>query len=262
MAEADGLPLCDQICSSFGNGTQQGGIGIGCLSAVRVMLPDHVIGQRAQRNILLARGKVFEMTETDEAGGKARDHGGSFHLFAVDRIARTGQAQRARCGDAERLHGLGRDEFADRRAQYGTAVPHAGIGRQAAALELDFLQRAIRGGQGAQRQGAAIAQLPGPHSKLVAAVDAGPGPRTLRQGIAGKQLERIFLGQPGFVQTEVVGGGRAMRNPVRACQRHRVEKGDKGFAQGTQAGLPVRMRRGRGRLLGHGPIVRERPSPW
>jgi hypothetical protein len=85
-----------------------------------------------------------------------------------------------------RVHGFAAKEFTDAGAQHGATIAHAGVGRQAAALELQL--RALRPSaviNFAEQQGASVAQLPGPVAELVTAVDAGQGRATGQGQIAG-----------------------------------------------------------------------------
>ena len=66
-----------------------------------------------------------------------------------------GDAQRARCRDAEAVHRLRAKELADRRAQHRAAVAHARVGRATAALELKLLGT-IGGERFTQEDGAAV----------------------------------------------------------------------------------------------------------
>ena len=70
------------------------------------------------------------------------------------------------------MHGFAGQVFADGGTQHGAAIATTRIGRAPRAFQLQLLPAARRVDL-PERQGAAIAQLPRPVAKLVAAVGAG-----------------------------------------------------------------------------------------
>ena len=194
---------------------------------------DHEIGQRLQFGDLPARREVLEVAETDETGRHTRDHGGGLHRLAVDRGIRADDAQRPAGRDAQAMHRFAAQELADARSQHRAPVAHAGVGRLAAALELQFPSFAIGVDDLAEQDCAPIAQLPGPVAELVAAVDAGQR-RAAGQGqVAGKDLERGLRPHPVVRQPEAPRHGVAAADPVGRRQR-----------LGCQAGVVRRAQRG------------------
>ncbi len=227
---------------------QQGRIGVAvqgialgilagpALAAIGVVAVDHIVGQGAQLGLHVAGGKVLEMAKADEAGRGPRDHGCGFHGLAVHRGGRGGQAQRARGGNAQGVHGFAAQELADGGAQHGPAIAAARIRGAACALEL---QLPARGGL-AQVQGTAIAQLPGPHAELVAAVDAGIGLAAGQHGVAAEGLQGRLGRHEARGQADQLRHLFAVRHPGGGGQRGGGQVGQKRRAQGGKAGLPVR----------------------
>ena len=87
-----------------------------------------------------------------------------------DLFAGRHQAQCARRGHAEVMHRFAAQKLAHRRAQHRAAVGGARIGRRPCALELQLPALALRVDHFAQRDRAAITELPGPVAELVPAV--------------------------------------------------------------------------------------------
>src|SRR5215510_9050689 len=144
------------------------------------MLANHIIDKTLERVELLVRGVDLEVAEAYERGRDAAHHGAGLGLrvavvehVADHDLAGRDQAERARGRYAEPVHRLAAQEFAQRRAQHGAAIGGARIGRLAGALELQLLPAAVGGDQLAERDGAAVAELPGPVAELVAAVARG-----------------------------------------------------------------------------------------
>ncbi len=265
VAKAHGLPVGQQLGRAFGHGAQQGSVGVaGRGAAGGVVAVDHVIGQLAQLGFLAACGKVFEVAEADEAGRDAADHGGGFHLFAVDGGRAAGQAERARGGNAQGVHGFAAQKLADGRTQHGPPVAPARIWRAARALELQL--PAGGGGSGSvsvsgvggcdgfflrlaqhltQYDGTAVAQLPGPHAELVAAVDGGIGLAAGQQAVAGQHLGGLLGLPPAGRYAQLGGQVAAVGQQLGRGQGRGLQPGQKSGAQvgkavGVPGGLPGR----------------------
>jgi hypothetical protein len=135
------------------------------------------------------------------------------------------------------MHGFAAQILTDARAQHGTAIAAAGVGRAARAFELNFLRALCRLGL-AQPNGPPIAQLSGPLAKLVAAVDRGQRLGAHHERIARKSLQVIVVkqlsGPAQFGAQSLVAGSPARRGHGRGLQR-----GEKTGAQLGQAVCPV-----------------------
>jgi hypothetical protein len=111
------------------------------------------------------------------------------------------------------MHGFGTQKFANRTAQHGPAIAHAGIGRAAGALELDFL-RSLWRFKFTQQDGPAVAQLSGPHTKLMAAVNTGQRPGAGELLVAGQGGQRLSGLQPIFFQAQLTRQGAVAADPI------------------------------------------------
>ena len=239
VAEADRLPLGHQRRRAARHGFEQGRIRLLFCATSRVMVLDHEVGEPPQRRRLIVVRKMFEVAESNEAGCHACHDGGGFDFLAPHRQRRAGHAQGARGGNAQAVHRFGTKEFANRGAQHGAPVAHAGIGGQSRALELQ-LQRAGNRVDLTQPQRPAITQLPGPHAELVAAVDAGQRLHAVPQRVAAEHLERAPVGPLGPVmgQPEQFGAVETCGHPDGGGHRHGRELGVKLLAQRLKAVRP------------------------
>ena len=189
--------------------------------------------------VLVVVAEMLEVAEADEAGRHACQHRRGLDAFAPHRQRRAGHAQRACRRDAQRMHRFGTQELADRRAQHRTAIAHARIGRQAAALELQ-LEMPVRRIQLAQPQRAAIAQLAGPGAELMAAVDTGQAAHAGPRRVAAEHLQRapVRALPPVAGQAEQLRAAIAYRHPVRVGQGLRLQFGVETRAKGVEAVRP------------------------
>ena len=163
----------------------------------REKIPQNKIGQLPKRIVFPLGGEDLEIAEAHEGGRDAAHDGAGLgaRVAVVEHVAdhlvaRAHQAQRARRRHAQVMHGFAAREFAQRRAQHRAAIGGARVGRAARALELQFLARAVGRDDFAQRDGAAVAQLPGPVAELVAAVARSIRLHAGQQAIAAEHLGR------------------------------------------------------------------------
>ena len=124
------------------------------------------ISQMLQRFGFALGREMLKVAKADEAGRDAGHYGGGFRLLAPDGGGRAGQAQRAGAGNTQAAHGLAGQKFAHRAAQDRAAIGPARKRRGARALELHFQSGAFT-----QQQRAPVAELSGPDTKLMTAVD-------------------------------------------------------------------------------------------
>ena len=103
----------------------------------RVMPRDRIVRERPDAVGILAGGEILEGADADVAGGDAGDDGAGQVGLADHGFAGRDGGQRPRGGDAEGVHGLGDQIFPENGAERGAAVPAAGEGGAAGALELD-----------------------------------------------------------------------------------------------------------------------------
>ena len=176
---------------------------------VREVAADAEVDQLLQQRQVAARGRQLEVAEAEErrrdpADDRAGLRRGSAVVEHVAHhvVAGGDQAQRARGRHAEVVHGLAAEELADRRAQHGAAVGGARIRRRARALELQLPALATGGDDLAQRDGAAVAQLPGPVAELMAAVVGRVRVHAGQQRVACEHLCECGIGGVQRVQPQ------------------------------------------------------------
>ena len=186
------------------------------------------------------RGENLEIAEAHERRRDAADDGA--RLGSADGRRRTcrappirrsrHEAQRPRGRHAEVMHGLAAHELAHRGAQHRAAVGGARIRRPARPLELQVVARAVRAHDFAERDGAAIAELPRPVAELVSAVARRVRLHAGQHAIAAEHLgDRAGRTSPGGDDAQHfahrIGPGQQSRRsaPVsdrRACSRRRA----------------------------------------
>mmetsp|Transcript_57661 Transcript_57661/g.135727 ORF Transcript_57661/g.135727 Transcript_57661/m.135727 type:complete len:325 (+) Transcript_57661:3863-4837(+) len=234
MTKTERLPVRDQVGRLQRHPAQQRDGRLGRVGAFGRVLGDEGVEQPAQRLGLLVVGEVLEVAEADEAGRDPRDDGRGFDPLADHRQPRAADAQGPGRRHTERGHGFRGQELADRRTQHGPAIAAAGVGRQAAALELQ-LHRPGRGVDLAEPQRAAVAQLAGPDAELMAAVDRRQRPHAGPQRIARKHVQGLGPARPVGRPAQHLGTGRAAGHPVRVGQALGRQFGEEVRAQGREA---------------------------
>ena len=194
-------------------------------------------------------GEVLEVAEAQEARRHARDHRRGLDRLAPHRQRRADDGQRPRGRDAERVHRLGAEELADRRAQHRAAVAHARVRRQAAALELHLHRpgRACRSrpasARGRRPAGRPRRRTGGPNRPRRAAARRGamraPDSTASASSLASQSASPSDRRQRF-----------AARHPVRRRHRLRRQVGAEGLAEALQEGrVRARQARGRGRAV-------------
>ena len=137
------------------------------------MALQHVRDQKFQRLGVPARREELEGADTDVTAGHAAEHGARQERFA--RYLFPGGHRRQRPGgrQAQGVHGLTDDVFAQHRAQGSAAVAAAGVGRGARALQLDVVASTVGADDLAQQEGAAVPELRVIAAELMAGVHCG-----------------------------------------------------------------------------------------
>ena len=162
-----------------------------------------MVGEQLQRLGVAARGEELEGADPDVARGDAREHGARHDVLADDGIAGDDGGERTRRGDAQRMHRLADDVFAQHRAQRGTAVAAARERCRARALELDVAAHARDVDDLAQQYGTAVAQLGHEVAELVAGIGQRDRLRTFGHAIAGQDLDALGRGQEIRVEAQL-----------------------------------------------------------
>ena len=106
-----------------------------------------------------ARGKILKRADADVARGNARQHSTGQHRLAKNLLAGRNGREGARGRDAQRVHGLGDDVFAQHRPERGAAVAAARKRRRHGARQLDVFARAVAADNVAEQDRAAVAEL-------------------------------------------------------------------------------------------------------
>ena len=262
MAEADALPLRDQARGAARHLLEQREVGLRRVAALGVEAVDDEIGQLLQGLVLFGPVEVFERAEAHEARRQARDDRGGLDGFAHHRIVGAGDRQRARGRDAEAVHRLRGEEFADRRAQHRAPVAHARVGRLARALQLDFPALAVRSDDFAEQQRPAVAEAWHVDTELVAGVDRGERFAAGQRPIAGQSCDDIGVGEALGRQPDQCRGRRQTsrpdRAPAAASARPGCRRRPAGARSGCRSARPIRpaMRHRRRRSLQAGDSTR------
>ena len=205
MDETDQHPARHQLGLRRADGFEQCEIGVRRLGGLRVMAGDDVVGECLDRLQILAGGEILEGADADMAGGDAGQHPARQGCFAEHMLAGRDRRQRP-CGrDAEGVHRLRDDVFAQHRPERGAPIPTAREGGGPRALELDVPPRPVPPDHLAQQDGAAIAELGDEIAELVAGIGLGEGLRALGHRIAREHRDAFGGGQPGGVEAELLG---------------------------------------------------------
>ena len=115
--EAEPLPARDEPRLRLQHVAEEGDVGplrVGCLGGDA---RDHVVGQRAQRLAVAAGREELERAHAHVALRHARQHRARHGPFPVDRLAGGDGRERARRGDAQPVHGLAHQVFAQHGAE-------------------------------------------------------------------------------------------------------------------------------------------------
>jgi hypothetical protein len=180
------------------------------------------------------------------ARGDACQHRARQHGLAVHGLAGGDDGERTRRRDAERVHGLAHQGFAQHRPDGRLAVAAAGEGRPPRALESDVEAPALAIEDLAEQHGAAIAELRREASELVAGVGLGDRLRAFRHGVAGEQGGAGVAGERVGVESHRLGERAVEEEPARTrhggrLPRHReaVELAGVGGVEGDHGASSV-----------------------
>ena len=147
--EAD--PLRDQVRLSVGHVLQHFGRAV----RVREMARLRMIEQRLKRIGVLKEAEKLKGPDTDMAAGDAGQHCAGQGGFAIDCVACCHRRQSTRGRNAQGVHSLGHQVFADDRPQPSAPIARAAIRGAARSFELD-IETTARGDDLAQQQGAPV----------------------------------------------------------------------------------------------------------
>ena len=123
------------------------------------MVPgDRVVGEPPHQIDVAGGRGVLEAAHPQVAARHPREHGSRQQRLAVDRATRGHDGQRPGGGNAQRVHRLADDVFAQHRADRGQAVAAARERRGARTLEMEVAKPAVGVDDFAQQQRASVAQ--------------------------------------------------------------------------------------------------------
>ena len=201
MHEADAHPVGDERGLAFGYFFKESECRVLGVYPVRKMTEDRVVRQDAQRIGVADRGKEFESADANVTGRDAREDRAGKRLSTENRFAGGGHCETARRRDAERVHGLADEIFAQHGAECGTAIAAARIGRGAGTFQLD-IEPFARGRELLTQQDRAAVAEPGQVSVLVSGVCLRDGLGTGRNLIAGEDDCRVRIGESRGVESD------------------------------------------------------------
>ena len=141
MHEAHVQPAGDQGRLPVDHGTEKIAIFFRPTGNLGVMPGDRMIGKRHER-VWIAAGRILERADTDVACGNASEHRPGQGRVAIDRFARRDDGQAPRRWNAEGVHRLADDVFAEHRPERRQAIAIPRKRRPPGALQLDVEPRA------------------------------------------------------------------------------------------------------------------------
>ena len=140
-------PTCIQCATSAAcrvdDAVEQCAIAVVGCAGLGIVPRDDVVGERAERLDIAARGEELEGADADMARGDAGQDGARQGFLAQHLLAGGDGGERPRRRHAERRHRLADDVLAQHRAERRPAVAAAREGRRARALELDVAALAV-----------------------------------------------------------------------------------------------------------------------
>ena len=154
----------------------------------RVMPRHRIIGERPHPVGILPRGEILKGADADMAGGDAGHDGAGQAGLADHGLPGCYRSQRAGGGDAERVHRLSDQVFAQDRSEGRAPVPTAGEWGASGTLQLDVAAADLP-----QQIGAPVAEPRHEIAELVAGVGERHRLRPLRHMVAGQHISRQVI---------------------------------------------------------------------
>ena len=231
MNEPHVHPAGDQRCLGVDDGAQQREIGLPLGSDLREMALDHVIGKLAHAVDVAARGEELEGADAHEARRHSRQYRSRQRTLPVNRLARGDRGECARRRNAERVHGLADQVFAQHRTERRASITAARIGGSAGTLQLDVAPHTALILRLAQQNRAAVAELRNELAELVAGIGHGDGLQTLRQNISGIDAGQRLGVEVADVESELSAQRAIEFQQTRLRDRRRPEPRVEAFGQ-------------------------------
>ena len=233
MHEADAEPARDEVRLRVDDALEQRQRVIPFPCGLRVVAIERVLREGGERLAILAGGEVLERADTDVARGDAREHRAGQDLLAADGLARGDGSERARGGNAERMHGLADEVFAEDGPEGGAAVTAAREGRPAGALELDVAALAVRADHLAEENGAPVPELPHEAAELVAGVGERDGLRALGRHVAGEECCALRGDERICIDAEELGQRTVHLDDLRRAHLRGRDPGEEAVGQAS-----------------------------
>ena len=185
MDETDVHPLRDQRRLALGHVAQQREEALRRAGEVGIVSRDRVVRELAHALDVAARGVELERPDADVARRHARQHRARQHVFAIHGLPGRNDGQGARRGNAERVHRLADQHFAQHRTDGRLAVAAAGKRRAARSLERDVAAVSLPVDHLAEKERATVAELGREAAELMARIRLGE-----RLGAFGQRVPR------------------------------------------------------------------------
>ena len=189
--KADESPLRDQLGLPLYDGRKQSYGGMRRVPNLGVMAGNDMVGQQAQRFDLATRREILEGADADMARRHTRQHAPGNGALPIDPLARGHRRERARCGNAQREHGLADDIFAQHWSKGRTPIAPAGERRHARAFQLDVPTLPGRGQNLSQQDRPTIAKLGIEMTELMPGIGAGDGVSQRREPVAREDFHAL-----------------------------------------------------------------------
>ena len=195
VSKAHRLPAGDQGCGTRHHVAEPENVLIGLVLPLRPVVTNNKICQLADFLRLAAIVKVFKMAKTGMALGNADEHGPLLHRLTRDGGIAGDNRQCAGSGNAQGMHRLGSQAFADGGAQHGAAIAHTRVWRESGAFQVPVHCLSIGKLLFAKQDPPPVSQLSGPDAELVPAVDLRQRLHARQQCFATKDASALFRGK-------------------------------------------------------------------
>ena len=137
-----------------------------------------MIGEASQQLDVAGQRGVLEAPDSQVTAGDADEYGAGQHRFPLDRTSGAHHRERARRRNAQRVHRLADDVFAQHRSHRGQAVATACERRAARPLEMDVADAPVVVDELAEQQCPSVAQPRDEATELMPGVGLGYRGRT------------------------------------------------------------------------------------
>src|ERR1700722_14485165 len=216
---------------------------------------DHIIGKPSDGVDVVARGEVLERAHAHEARRHPRQYRARQRPLAEHGLTGGDRGERARGGNAERMHGLAHEIFPQYRAERGAPVAVARKPGSTGSLQLNVAAHAGAIERLPQQDGAAVAELRYEMAELMARISHRYRLRALRHDISGKKPGQRLGVEPAVTEPQLRAESVIESQQLRLGDRHRVDAREEtfrqigvaaaihGFAQHEGAALTVRPHR-------------------